>query len=46
LHPLKRVIENKKVSIIINDALNDLELYGEKAEFLRGLTLYIKNRNK
>ena len=31
---------------IIQEALKDLEIYGEKAEFLRGLTLYIKNRNK
>jgi len=31
---------------IINEALKDLENYGEKAEFLRGLTLYIQNREK
>ena len=31
---------------LIDDALKYLEPYGEKAEFLRGLTLYIKNRNK
>ena len=31
---------------LIDDALKHLEPYGEKAEFLRGLTLYIKNRNK
>lgn len=31
---------------IIDSALDDLEPYGEKAEFLRELTLYIKNRNK
>ncbi len=31
---------------IIQEALKDLEIYGKKAEFLRGLTLYIKNRNK
>ena len=31
---------------IINSALQDLVPYGEKAEFLRELTIYIKNRNK
>ena len=31
---------------LINEALKDLEVYGEKADFLRGVTLYIKNRNK
>ena len=36
----------KELEAIINGALKDLESYGEKAEFLRGLTLYIKNRNK
>ena len=36
----------KELESIINDALGDLESYGERAEFLRGLTLYIKNRNK
>lgn len=31
---------------IINDALKDLMKYDEKADFLRKLTLYIKDRNK
>jgi len=31
---------------LINEAMADLEPYGEKANFLRGITLYIKNRNK
>ena len=31
---------------IIESALNDLEGYGNKANFLRNLTLYIKNREK
>ncbi|MBR3249216.1 MAG: polyprenyl synthetase family protein [Clostridia bacterium] len=31
---------------IIGSAIEDLEPYGERAEFLRELTLYIKNRNK
>ena len=31
---------------LITNALKDLETYGEKADFLRGITLYIKNRNK
>ena len=36
----------KELDKLINDALKDLEPYGKKADFLRGLTLYIKNRNK
>lgn len=36
----------KELERIINEALEDLELYGEKANFLKELTLYIKNRNK
>lgn len=36
----------KELEKIIDEALEDLKVYGEKAEFLRGLTLYIKNRNK
>lgn len=36
----------EELDLLINDALNDLKQYGEKAEFLRGFTLYIKNRNK
>ncbi|MBR3132950.1 MAG: polyprenyl synthetase family protein [Clostridia bacterium] len=31
---------------IIDEAIQYLEPYGNKAEFLRGLTYYIKNRNK
>ena len=31
---------------IIDSAIHDLETYGEKAYFLRELTLFIKNRNK
>lgn len=31
---------------IIDSALQDLEPYGEKGEFLRELAMYIKNRNK
>lgn len=36
----------KELDRIIDSALKDLEPYGEKAEFLKGLTLYIKSRNK
>ena len=41
-------LENAKKELdeIINQALEDLDEYGEKAEFLRGLTTYIKNREK
>ena len=41
-------LEKAKLELnkIINDALNDLKPYGEKAKFLNDLTLYIKNRNK
>ena len=31
---------------ITKEAIEELEEYGEKAEFLRGLALYIQNRNK
>jgi len=31
---------------ITNEALNELEIYGEKAEFLKELAIYIKNREK
>lgn len=34
------------LDMVIKDALDCLEKYGEKAEFLRELTLYIKNREK
>ena len=30
----------------IKEAVNELEVYGEKADFLRELAFYIKNRNK
>ena len=36
----------KELDRLINEALVDLEQYGEKTEFLKYLTLYIKNRNK
>lgn len=31
---------------IINEAINELEIYGEKAEFLKQLAIYIRDRNK
>lgn len=34
------------LDIVIKDALDVLEPYGEKGEFLRALTLFIKNREK
>ena len=41
-------LENAKKELdkIINEALEYLKPYGEKAEFLRELTYYIKNRDK
>ena len=36
----------KELNKIIQDALDDIESYGDKASFLRGLTLYIRDRNK
>ena len=30
---------------ITKEAIQELEIYGEKAEFLKGLAIYIKNRN-
>lgn len=36
----------QELNKIINEALEYLEPYGEKAEFLRGLTIYIRDRNK
>lgn len=41
-------LENAKNELdkVINEALEYLKPYGSKADFLRGLTLYIKNRDK
>ena len=41
-------IDGAKVELekVINEALEELKDYDEKAEFLRELTLYIKDRNK
>ena len=36
----------KELNKIIDEALEDLNMFGEKAEFLRGLTIYIRDRNK
>lgn len=36
----------KELNKIIDEALEDLKGFGEKAEFLRGLTIYIRDRNK
>ena len=36
----------EELNTLIEEALEDLEPYGEKADFLRGVTLYIKTRNK
>ncbi|MBQ7409759.1 MAG: polyprenyl synthetase family protein [Clostridia bacterium] len=36
----------KELNKIIDEALKDIEQYGEKAEFLKGLTIYIRDRNK
>ena len=31
---------------IVEEAINQLNIYGEKAEFLRQLAVYIRDRNK
>ena len=31
---------------VIDEAINELNIYGEKAEFLKSLAIYIKDRNK
>lgn len=36
----------KELNRVIDEALKDLEQYDEKANFLRGLTIYIRDRNK
>ena len=36
----------EKLNILIDDALKSLQKYGEKAEFLRDLAIYIKEREK
>ena len=36
----------KELEKLINDSIIDLEPFGEKAEFLRNLALYVKDRNK
>lgn len=36
----------KELEKIVKDAVNELETYGENAEFLRQLVLFIKDRNK
>lgn len=36
----------EQLNKITDEALQELQPYGEKAEFLRNLALYIKNRNK
>lgn len=41
LQEAKKILNN-----ITKEAINELEEYGEKADFLRELALYIKNRNK
>lgn len=41
LEKSKEILNN-----ITKEAINELEEYGEKAEFLRELALYIQNRNK
>ena len=36
----------KELNTVINEALEYLSSYGEKADFLRQLTFYIRDRNK
>ena len=47
---IERIIDGDGVEIILseitNDAVEQLSIFGEKAEFLKQLALYIQNRNK
>ena len=36
----------KQLETLIGEALLDIEAYGEKAQFLKELAIYIKDRNK
>ena len=45
-HIMDQMEQKKELDKIIEEAIEQLEAYGEKAEFLRQLALYIKNRNK
>ena len=36
----------KELDRIVKEAIDELEIYGKKAEFLRQLAMYIKDRNK
>ena len=36
----------KELEKIINEAIEELDVYGSKAEFLKDLAIYIKERNK
>ena len=36
----------EELNRIVEEAINELEIYGEKAEFLRQLAIYIKDRSK
>ena len=36
----------KELENIIAEAIKEIEIYGEKAEFLKQLAIYIKDRNK
>ena len=36
----------EELNKIVEEAINELEIYGEKAEFLRQLAIYIKDRSK
>lgn len=36
----------KELDKVIKEAINELEIYGEKAQFLRQLAIYIKDRNR
>lgn len=36
----------RELEKITNEAINEIEIYGEKSEFLKALAVYIKDRNK
>ena len=36
----------EQLNNVIDDAIKEIEIYGEKAEFLKQLALYIRDRDK
>ena len=48
VHSLYTYLEGAKDKLnkLIEEAINDIKVYGEKAEFLMELAIYIKDREK